>query len=498
MCNGDVWSRCKNDGSGYEDYLCDPVQGVTCNPTIGACEGPCAPQMLGKSYIGCEYYPTVIGNEVLDAFQFAVAIGNTTSDPADITIEEGSLTSPIMLTVPPGDVVVQKLPWVKELKLCADKTTPLGIECGAPQRISASVAKGAFRLRSTRPVTVYQFSPLDYTNGAGFSYTNDASLLLPTNALQNNYFVASFPPWNAPGGFGIFPSLFAVTATQDSTTVTITTRANTSGDGGAPLFQTAIAQQVTLQRGDVLELGSTAGDLSGSQVVSDKPVQVIGGHYCTFIPQNTPACDHQEESLFPVETLGKEYLVTAPALPAIPNGKERFIRIVSTEPGTNLTFDPAIPGFGTSATMGVQGDLLQMPRISGDYSIISDKKIVVSEFMEGQNIGGNEGDPAMVSSVPTGQYRTEYIFHAPTNYTTNYVNVTAPTGAMVTLDGTPVTGFTAIGASGFGVARVVLGAGVNGNHTITGDRPFGITVYGYGQFTSYWYPGGLNLSDIPD
>ena len=26
--------------------------------------------------------------------------------------------------------------------------------------------------------------------------------------------------------------------------------------------------------------------------------------------------------------------------------------------------------------------------------------------------------------------------------------------------------------------------------------PFGITVYGYGQYTSYWYPGGLNLTDL--
>ena len=25
---------------------------------------------------------------------------------------------------------------------------------------------------------------------------------------------------------------------------------------------------------------------------------------------------------------------------------------------------------------------------------------------------------------------------------------------------------------------------------------FGITVYGYGQYTSYWYPGGLDLNTI--
>jgi len=65
------------------------------------------------------------------------------------------------------------------------------------------------------------------------------------------------------------------------------------------------------------------------------------------------------------------------------------------------------------------------------------------------------------------------------------------------LDGQPVTGFTPIGGSGFSVARVVLPNGLDGNHRATGSEPFGITVYGYGQYTSYWYPGGLDLEDIP-
>jgi hypothetical protein len=35
-----------------------------------------------------------------------------------------------------------------------------------------------------------------------------------------------------------------------------------------------------------------------------------------------------------------------------------------------------------------------------------------------------------------------------------------------------------------------------GNHTITGSKPVGVSVYGYGQVTSYWYPGGLDLEDL--
>jgi hypothetical protein len=360
--------------------------------------------------------------------------------------------------------------------------------------MSSMKAKGAYRLRSTRPVTVYQFSPLDYTNGSQFSYTNDASLLLPTNALRGEYFVAAFPPWNAPGAFGTFPSLFAVTATEDGTTVTITTRANTSGDGGAPMFQTAIAQPVTLQRGDVLELGSTAGDLSGSLVQADRPVQVIGGHYCTQVPNGITACDHMEESMFPFEALDNMYIVNAPVVPSLPNGKIRVVRIVATEANTILTYDPPQPTAPASITSA--GQFAEIVGTRETFLVSANAKILVAQYMEGQEAEGGTGDPAMTLAVPVGQYRTDYQFHAPQNYSQNYVDVIAPTGATVFLDGTQLAGFTPVGNSGYGLLRVLLTPKTSGNYQITGDDAFGITVYGYGSWTSYYYPGGLDLAPI--
>jgi len=76
------------------------------------------------------------------------------------------------------------------------------------------------------------------------------------------------------------------------------------------------------------------------------------------------------------------------------------------------------------------------------------------------------------------------------------VNVIAPQGALVTLDGAAVGGFLPIGGTGYNVARVLLSNAGNGNHSVLSDASVGITVYGYGQYTSYWYPGGLNLTDL--
>ena len=116
--------------------------------------------------------------------------------------------------------------------------------------------------------------------------------------------------------------------------------------------------------------------------------------------------------------------------------------------------------------------------------------------MLGQDAGGGSGDPAMALAVATAQYRNYYLFHAPTNYESNYVNITAPDGAVVTLDGQPVGGFVPIGTTGYSIARVQLSNTGTGNHAITSAAKFGISVYGYGQYTSYWYPGGLDLTHI--
>jgi len=496
-CNGDTSHACNSTGTGFDDEYCDPVQGVSCDANSGLCSGACAPKAIGQSYIGCEYYPTVTGNMVGPGFGFAVAIANTSAGDATVTIEDGGLTSPMTLTVPAGSVQVQVLPWQADLKLCLGSGydwSGCSKSYGATILPAALAAKGAYHLRSTAPITVYQFNALDYTDGAGnFSYTNDASLLLPTNVWRDHYYVAS---WQNTAG--VNPDEMAVTAWQDGTTVTINTKADTAAGGGAPAFTTGTPQMVTLNAGDTIEISSYTGDLTGSEVTADAPVQVIGGHYCADVPDSVGACDHLEESMFSVDALGNNYIVNAPAVTTIPAGKVEYIRIIGTVANTNLTYDP--PQSGAPATIANPGDFVEIAANATSFQITADHKVLVAQYMEGQGAGGNTGDPAMALAVPVEQFRTSYMFHAPTNYETNYVDVTAPDAAIVMLDGTMVTGFTPIGSTGYSLARVQsLGAGPNndGSHSISSSMPFGITVYGYGQYTSYWYAGGLDLTDIP-
>jgi hypothetical protein len=104
------------------------------------------------------------------------------------------------------------------------------------------------------------------------------------------------------------------------------------------------------------------------------------------------------------------------------------------------------------------------------------------------------GDPSECPAITISQYRSTYTFLAPSSYAQNWIDVVAPAGATVTLDGTtiPAGDFQPVGSQPFAVAHEQLPPGQQG-HSASGTQPFGLYVYGYGSRTSYMYPGGLDL-----
>ena len=137
---------------------------------------------------------------------------------------------------------------------------------------------------------------------------------------------------------------------------------------------------------------------------------------------------------------------------------------------------------------------------SKDFVAQGSGRFVLVQYMVGQNYSnlqpgkGAPGDPAMALAVPVEQYRSSYQFLAPTTYQQNYVNILSRSTA-IRMDGKPLAAslFVAIGTTGFYVARVKINGG---SHQVDAKEPFGILVYGVGAYTSYMYPGGLNLSPL--
>ena len=497
----------------------------------------CSEAMTSKSYIGCDYWPTVTGNAVWNVFDYAVVVSNPGTAMANLTISGGALGAAKTQQVAPGALVKIGLPWVTALK--GPQASSTG---GAtPMTNSVKAVKGAYHLVSDVPVLVYQFNALEYKAGTSGndlngtpwsmcpaasgldcdSYSNDASLLLPSTAMTPNYIVTGIPGDDikltgkngtpSPSG----SSYVAITATVDNTTVTM--QLSKTGDilASSDASIAAVAQNAatpakvmyTMNAGDVLQLLGAKGsthDLTGSIIEATQPIQVIVGMACTTNPTNYVylgsgfySCDHIEETVLPVQTWGKSYVVTAPTGPDTTK-QTHSVRIYGGLAASTLSFTPAVTGAPASIAPGtvVKFDT------TTDFFVSGDKEFAVSsEQMSGQIVQPSalqaKGDPALSFFAAVEQYRDKYLFLAPTDYDNNFVDIVAPDGATLVLDGATVsTAPVAIG-QGYSARRVPLTAGSNaGAHTLTGSAPFGIQIVGYGAYTSYQYPGGLDLKVI--
>jgi len=519
-CEGDDAYAC-TDGTPHRTETCDPAAGDRCRD--GACVNACKAAADSSSYLGCEYWPTVTANTQLnhpDDFHFAIAVANPQKVSVGVKIERGEV--PITRQLAPGEVAEIELPWVGALR-----QTPTD---GFSQPESILVHRGAHRLTSTMPISAYQFNPLEYKVNGGecseynesspCSYTNDASLLLPTSTLTGRYRVMAWPTISMQmTGSSVpdtSPGFIAIVATADATHVTIVSSAWTLAGKGIPPLGPGDQYTVTLDRGDALQVfsslemtptectelpplgkactGGPTYDLTGTRVEADQPVAVFGGHACAFVPFDRYACDHLEEQVFPFETWGTRVATVSTEPPA--PGRPNVWKILSGSDGNTFSFDPEVH---EKVTLDA-GQYVEVTH-DGAFEVRAGGPILVGQFMvgeqyEGLRPAGNEGDPSMGLAVPHEQYRRSYDFLAPDTYESNYVDVVARLGTSPVLDGTAVGPLEPIGSSEFGYARVAIPPGAHHIETTKDGETFGINVSASASYASYLFSGGLDLVDI--
>ena len=478
----------------------------------------CAEAMQARTYVGCDYWATVTGNVVPEIFDFAIVVSNSGETAASVKVT-GPNGVDLDVNVAPRTLEKVFLPWVPALK---------GPAYGAGSDSTAFEAsilakKSAYHVVSSVPVVVYQFSPLEYAGkggpsgkswagcpeiaGAGtgcFSYSNDASLLMPSTAWTGSYRVTGIHGSSAEipfqGKQGVLGSYAAITASQDGTKVKLLlgAKAKVLAGSGIPAGNPGDVVEVTLDAGDVAQIVTEKGDefdLSGSLVESDKPVQVISGIQCTNVPPDKPACDHLEETVLPAEALGKQYVITTPTRPSGGSGAH-VVRFVGNRDGTGLTYAPYKP-VGCPDTLAA-GEVAQCDgAVVDDIIVTGTQEFGVTTFMVGStmyeaNNPKAKGDPSQTIFASTEQFRRSYLFLNPDDYDVSYAVIVGPESAAPVLDGEPLTDGKPL-AEGFAVWRATVSTG---SHTLTSTQPVGLQAMGYGAFTSYQFPGGLDAKRI--
>ena len=519
-----------NDGSGGSGGGGNPDNPATCDDA-----------KANRTYVGCEFWPTITYNPVYTDFDFAVVIANGGSVDAQINV-----TGPNGFTktaaVSAGGLTSIILPWVPELKGPEFSRTNTS---GGRANTSVRVNGGAYHVTSSVPVSAWQFNPLEYqkplsgVSSCGtsfntsncFSTSNDASLLLPSSAMTGNYRVISRSAVFGGAAGQSFTSDaggFAITATQDNTLVILAFPKDCGSEtfnpptlGGCVAAGTGImaatggtTAMYTMNTGDVLQfLGELAtgdglkhADLSGTVVNANAPVQVVSLNPITNVPDSAVNADHLEEIVLPAEVIGNEYIVAPPTSPSGSVKGGHMVRIYGNVDGTTFSYPAGQPS-GAPTTINA-GAFVELGPLTDPFVIDGTQPFVVASFMVGGSLqapAGDacpdfpcRGDPAMTIMVTPQQFRQSYTFLAPSDFEKNFADILVPQGATATLDGAPLSAAQAIGTSSWGIVRAPLDSSASGVHKLstTDAHGLGLQVMGFGHATAYEYPGGLNLKLI--
>ena len=259
------------------------------------------------------------------------------------------------------------------------------------------------------------------------------------------------------------------------------------------------ARRFELHRGNMLQMFTgpfaIAQQWAGTSIVANKAIQVLTGSPCAYVPEGAMACDHLEESVLAADHLGKRYLVASPEWPS--GARKHLLRVHAVADKTFVNFDPSSVQKPVTLNAGESFELTT----DADVFIHSTEPFALTQYLVGHAevpASGSTplGDPSQTVVVPTSRFLRTYAFATPPGYETQGLVVIASTGTEVRVNDKPVAfdQFEAVGASGMSVARVTVHP--NTRYRVEGDQPLGLQLYGFGEFTSFMLPLGIDLRPV--
>lgn len=361
---------------------------------------------------------------------------------------------------------------------------------------SENIEDFGIHLISEKPVNVYALN-WD-TNSA------DVAVIYPKESLGKEHFAICYYPdidVNNPVSGNGKNSEFLIVAVQDSTKVEITPSKVT--DKLRPKDSTFV---VYLNKGQVFqvqsenEVGSNLngqGDLTGSYVLSDKPVAFYSGSLSTRVPFGECCWDHLYEQIPPIQSWGREFYV----VPLKSRENDRY-RIMAAEDNTLIQIT------GRTPIVLNRGEFEETVfRFDDPKKIFADKPIIVAQFSQSRDIdrqftGGN-GDPFMIilSSITQSKNDVTFVAYDSDNITKYYVNIVTQTEEIgnIRFDGQSISGeFQSFPEGGYSFAQKSIKSGTHRIQNLNEDRGFLAYVYGYGGVESYGYGVGFNLDLVLD
>lgn len=358
---------------------------------------------------------------------------------------------------------------------------PPVIELKGPDNVETK----AVRVTSSADVAVYGTTRMDFTT--------DTFLGLPVKCLGTEYLVSTYP--NVFDGIPVLNGTqLAVVAVANNTEVTITPIAKVGTHSAGQPYT------IQLKRGQTYQLRNEAGkpsDLTGTRIVSTKPVAVFGSHRCANAQSvNQFFCDVVVEQLLPVNLWGSSFFVVPLA-----TRKGDTVRLLSSANDNLITLTSAGGNQSFILNRAQHKDVIaeQATRV------VSRDPVMVTQIANSSDFDHViAADPFMAMIQPSPTWFSEYRICTPAQaaFENNYVNLVAPTLSdlnNITINGVSVGAWNPPDISkgsfvgGHVFAQVRLQPQTS--YLIRSKSPIGLTGYGFSEFDSYGYPGGMQFID---
>ena len=243
-------------------------------------------------------------------------------------------------------------------------------------------------------------------------------------------------------------------------------------------------------------------DITGTKIISNKPLTVISGHSCTKVPTGFGVCDAITTQVPPTITWGKTFIL--PPLSDCTNG-QRY-KIIASENNTEINIH--CNGNTLINTQFInEGKVYQFDTGHNEYcSVITNKPCYIAEAgFANAYLNENYGDPLMLTVPPLEQYpKSDVIITPIANSNENFYTIIIPddhyTGSfLLNRSITCSISWISINYSNGSIAGYGYSAPLNGITTISSFKASGkflVVAYGFTSYRGFGYTPNMEFNPI--
>ena len=291
---------------------------------------------------------------------------------------------------------------------------------------------------------------------------------------------------------------------RDNTTVTITPTQDIQLPQNIQQHDSAIVNvtsgnnyTVTLHALQTLLIAAELVDLSGTKIVSNYPLTVIGGHQCANVPVYFEQCDPIATQVPPTINWGTQFLLVP--LQSRSNGQ----RFKITSPLNNVYVNITCHQTSAFLIVALAGYVSTYDRDHNTFCYVQCSQLChIVELAFGYDYQANGyGDPLLMTVPPLRQYPHSVTFTTLPEMATNFYSIAVP--ADIYFNGTVIINgvltrltWTLIYNSNGTISGYGYTKSAYGHYTISHSHPNGkiyVSVYGFHSYGGYGYTAGMLL-----